>query len=146
MQAFIKKKHWSGSKLLVSAALFMLGPPGIFLENPLLLCVGKTLQPWVHRTDTPPHAPAGHRWGGCWSGPTHSPVSGTGYLQLSLPVLPCLLHQGGLHSLALASSPLAVMSKGQAQSSTLRIVLPQLHFQGQLYCVAQGRCRGRSTQ
>ena len=42
---------------------------------------------------------------------------------ISLLVLPCLHHQGELSSIALASSPLAVMSKGQGRFSSFQALM-----------------------
>lgn len=56
---------------------------------------------------------------------------------------------GERSSTALASSPLAVTTRGGAAASTFtssELVLPRLHLQGQLHCVAQTRYRGSSPK
>lgn len=57
MQMFIQKNLWSDIKPLVSVLDYTTKTGSslrLFLETPLLPCVMKIVQPWLHRTNPAP--------------------------------------------------------------------------------------------
>lgn len=68
-QVFIAKTHWSGLRPPVSATLLLLGPHWDSLLILMVRCVVEILQLWSPGM-APSCAPADHKRGGCWGGPT----------------------------------------------------------------------------
>ena len=115
----------------------------LLLDILLLPFVVQTLQFWVCRTS--PFTCSSRSQVG-WDDRVDAGVSqlialvpGLGSCRIGqLTSAPCLHHQGKLSTIAPACSALAVMSNC---FSNLRIGFPTPTPQGQLYCVAQVRCR-----
>lgn len=86
----------------------------------------------------PSQALADHRRGGCWGGPAPSPGLSLGSCWVGQPASsPCPRHQGEPSSIALASLPLAAMSKGGAGSPSFTpssLALSHLDHQRHRYC------------
>ena len=139
---FIAKSHWSDSRPLVSATPLILVLIGTFFGQPVIALYYEALDLQDLSLNVLKKVIDGlYVWviqpitlvlvlGSCSVGqPSSSPQL---HHQVSSLTLPWLV---------------AVMSKGRGQVSCLQAsgpVYPHLHLQGQLYCVAQVRCRGRS--
>jgi hypothetical protein len=87
------------------------------LGYPVLHCVMQSPQ-FGSDGSAPLRAPAVHRWGRHWGGPTQSPGCGPGWwlTRVSLPAISCLYHQLS-SSPAQASPPTNTAGEGRGQLS-----------------------------